>query len=183
MSTRREFLVLASMTAATAAAMGPKLFAAQSRPAAESTLAVGFAPLAAGTLIDAARVSGGSLIGQSARISLLAGARNARRVRELRARFPYPFIFWARGGRSVRFRMPVDLDQKPAFDVVLDTATTHSMTMTKPVPGFYVLVPLAANETAPRWSSYELRNEAGRWTIFDWAGEPAPFEHFLLRID
>jgi hypothetical protein len=53
----------------------------------------------------------------------------------------------------------------------------------KLVRGFYILVPLFDKETAPKWSSYELRRLAGRLTLTDRGGLAAPLEHILLGVD
>ena len=198
MSTRREFLILTTMTAAAAAAIGPKLFAAA--PAAAPRLAVGFAPLDAGTLADAANVPSpdGTFISRGARVTF-AGVRNMRRAAELTASFPYfdgatkrvaPFRVWARGGNGLSFTMPADVEQKLTFNVVAGESTLP-VTLTllsdanalKLVRGFYILTPLFDKETAPRWSGYQLRDVGGRWTVCDAKGNPAAFEHFVLRVD
>lgn len=200
MNTRREFLVLSSMAAIAAAAVGPKLFAAP--PTAASRLAVGFAAPAAGVVADAASVptSDGSFISHGARISFV-GARNARRALELTANFSYfdgankrnaPFRVWARGGNGVSFDMPVELDQKLTFVVAADSATTLPLTLTLQnqknalmlTRGFYVIAPLGSSDSAPKWSNYELKKNGGRWELFDRrTAAPATLEHFVLRVD
>lgn len=199
MNTRRDFLILTSMTAVAAAALGPKLFAAA--PSAAARLAVGIAPLDTGVFADAAAVpsSDGGFISRGARVSL-AGARNLRRAVELTANFSYfdgaakriaPYRVWGRGGNGVSFSMPVDVEQKLTFAVGADASTSLPVTLTlqsdrgtlKLVRGVYALVPLFDRDAPPKWSNYELCNAGGRRTMCDRKGQPAAIEHFLLRID
>lgn len=199
MNTRRDFLILTSMAAAAAAAVGPKLFAAA--PPATAKLAIGIAPLDGGTFADAASVpsSDGAFISRGARVAF-AGAHNAKRSGELLAQFPWfhgsekrlaPFRVWARGGNGVRFDMPVDVEQKLLFSLVAEGATLpvalslqSDRSALKLVRGVYALVPLFDRDAAPRWPGYELRDDAGRITMQDRrTGQPAAFEHFLLRVD
>ncbi|MEK6374813.1 MAG: hypothetical protein AABO58_19205 [Acidobacteriota bacterium] len=53
----------------------------------------------------------------------------------------------------------------------------------KLVRGFYIIVPLFDRDAEPRWSAYHLERLGGRWALHDAGGDPAPFEHFVLRID
>ena len=61
--------------------------------------------------------------------------------------------------------------------------TVRSEDALKLVRGFYVIVPLIDNDAEPQWSRYELKTAGGRWALHDASGEPAGFEHFVLRID
>lgn len=185
------------MSAAATAALGPKLFAAQTTSV---RLAIGIAPLDGGALLDAASVpsSDGSFISRDARVSF--SANNTRRAAELTANFTYlegsqkrvaPFRAWARGGNRVNFNMPVASEQKLAFSVITDTATlpvTLSLlsdrNALKLVRGVYVLVPLYDKDVPPKWSGYDIRDVAGRSTLLERrSGQAASFEHFVLRID
>jgi hypothetical protein len=52
--------------------------------------------------------------------------------------------------------------------------------------GFYVIVPVYDGQSAPRWSSYSLRQVAGGWALHELRGteiRPATFEHFVVRVD
>ncbi|HEX8619146.1 MAG TPA: hypothetical protein VF911_16310, partial [Thermoanaerobaculia bacterium] len=49
--------------------------------------------------------------------------------------------------------------------------------------GFYVFAPMYAGDMQPQWSSFTLRQDGGNWTLVGREGEPAPFEHFVIRID
>ena len=112
-------------------------------------------------------------------------------------------------GSPVSFTVPVDEMQKIMFSVETErgtpranfsrrdalsgataeavalpvTLTVQSGEGTKLVRGFYVIVPLFDDDREPRWSSYELKQVEGRWALTDRDGNPAPFEHFVLRID
>jgi hypothetical protein len=114
-------------------------------------------------------------------------------------------------GAPVSFVAPVDVEQKillsvgvesgavggaptrrravggagsAASDVLpLTLALTSEADTLKLVRGFYVIVPLFENDSEPRWSDYTLARKDTRWAMVDGAGEVAPFEHFVLRID
>ncbi|HEX7809599.1 MAG TPA: hypothetical protein VF608_12755, partial [Thermoanaerobaculia bacterium] len=49
--------------------------------------------------------------------------------------------------------------------------------------GFYVIVPVFEGDSDPSWSSYSLGVVNGRRALVNSAGDVAPFEHFVLRID
>ena len=53
----------------------------------------------------------------------------------------------------------------------------------KLVRGFYVIVPLFEQDSEPRWSEWQVRRVDGRMALVDANGNPALFEHFVLRID
>jgi len=53
----------------------------------------------------------------------------------------------------------------------------------KLVPGFYVIVPLFADDREPAWSRWQIRRVGGRMALADANGNSAPFEHFVLRIE
>lgn len=48
--------------------------------------------------------------------------------------------------------------------------------------GFFVVVPLFAEEAEPNWSEYRLERVRGRWALVGW-NEVASFEHLVLQID
>lgn len=198
MSTRREFLILTSISAVAAAALGPRLAAAP--PASAPTLAAGFAAPAGGVLGDAASVPSpdGTFISRGVRV-FFAGARHPRLASALDADFTYfdgakrrvaPFRVWGRGGNGLSFVMSVEIEQKLSFNV-LANGTTLPVTLTlqsgknslKLVPGFYVFAPIAPNASAPKWQEYEVREADGRWIVCSRGGAEAAFEYFLLRID
>lgn len=110
------------------------------------------------------------------------------------------------------FEVPVDLSQKLSFTVTGERAVaapgvatarfnrTEDTTVEKSVlpvtfalaneagafalaRGFYVIAPMYAGDDQPRWSSYSLRQDGGSWSLVGRDGEPAPFEHFVIRID
>jgi hypothetical protein len=113
-------------------------------------------------------------------------------------------------GAPITFTMPVDEVQKLTFVVSAETgapagstsrrdALFLDQTQTTPLPlvlsvqneegslklarGFYAVVPLYENDAEPRWGAYTIRNARGRWALVDEAGNAAPFEHFVLKID
>ena len=113
-------------------------------------------------------------------------------------------------GNPVSFTVPVDEMQKILFTVETERGTPRAgitrrdalagggtpeavalpVTLTlqsgagmKLTRGFYVIVPMYDNDAEPRWSAYELKKHEGRWALVDGAGNVAPFEHFVLRID
>jgi hypothetical protein len=113
-------------------------------------------------------------------------------------------------GSPVSFTVPVDDVQKITFTVGTESGTPEGpgsrrqMLFSEPTQsaalpvvlsvqneegtlklarGFYVFVPLFDGDSDPRWSSFELRQLEGRWTLVDHAGAVAPFEHFVLRVD
>jgi hypothetical protein len=49
--------------------------------------------------------------------------------------------------------------------------------------GFYVIVPVFEGDTDPSWSEYSIGLANGRRALINAAGEVAPFEHFVLRVD
>jgi hypothetical protein len=49
--------------------------------------------------------------------------------------------------------------------------------------GYYVVVPMFAGESDPRWSSWTVRAVDGRFALVDGEGNVAPFEHIVLRVD
>jgi len=53
----------------------------------------------------------------------------------------------------------------------------------KLVRGYYVIVPLFENDGEPRWSNWRVARAEGRLALVDSAGNVAPFEHFVLRVD
>lgn len=111
-------------------------------------------------------------------------------------------------GSPIRFTVPVDETQKIVFSVetergrpaaaatrrdALSGATPESVALPvslslqsgeglKLARGFYIIVPLFDDDAEPRWSSYRMHNDAGRWAMQN-GGETASFEHFVLRID
>jgi hypothetical protein len=123
-----------------------------------------------------------------------------------------PFRAWACSratgcqGNPVSFTVPVDEVQRISFGVAVERVggfagktERRSAVPDEPLPlaltlmsgadtlklarGFYVLVPLFDEEREPPWSRYELKQLEGRWALHDRVGNPAPFEHFVLRID
>lgn len=49
--------------------------------------------------------------------------------------------------------------------------------------GYYVIVPMFAGDSDPRWSSWTIRAVEGRFALVDADGNVAPFEHLVLRVD
>lgn len=49
--------------------------------------------------------------------------------------------------------------------------------------GFYVVVPMSASDSDPRWSAWTIRAIEGRFALVDADGNVAPFEHLVLRVD
>ena len=49
--------------------------------------------------------------------------------------------------------------------------------------GFYVVVPMYAGDSDPRWSAWTIRAVEGRFALVDADGNVAPFEHLVLRVD
>lgn len=124
-----------------------------------------------------------------------------------------PFRAWACdprtgcGGNRVNFNVPVDEVQVLSFQIaVTPSANASSNAGSKKVGGsdglslpveltllsgegvkltrgYYVLVPLLDKATEPAWSAYSVAEVDGRWVLADAAGNVAPFEHFVIRID
>lgn len=115
-------------------------------------------------------------------------------------------------GNSVSFNVPVDEQQLIRFGVVVESGSTQVVSRTsrrraiggnptqsqempvtlsllseqgslKLVRGFYVIVPLFENDAEPRWSHWQVRRVEGRMALVDGEGNPAVFEHFVLRVD
>lgn len=113
-------------------------------------------------------------------------------------------------GNGVGFTVPVDEVQKLVFTVGVETgaprgaasrreALAIDATESTPLPlmlslqnepgtvglarGYYVIVPMFEDDSAPSWSSWQLGVVDGRRTLTDRAGKAAPFEHFVLKID
>lgn len=115
-------------------------------------------------------------------------------------------------GNPVSFNVPVDEEQRIRFTVgvetgaaesgapttrraIVDAAPTESHALPvvlsllsdpgslKLVRGYYVIVPLFENDGEPRWSNWQLRRVDGRMALVDANGNPAAFEHFVLRLD
>jgi hypothetical protein len=142
---RREFLVLSSTVAAATAAVGPKLFAAET--VAPKRLAVGYVPSDDGASVVAASsipAGDGRFIGTGARVTV-SGASGAatdprhRRAVDLLVNYSYwdgatrkeaPFRAWACSGSGttacqgspVKFTVPVDEVQKISFSVGVERA-------------------------------------------------------------
>lgn len=119
-----------------------------------------------------------------------------------------PFHAWAGGGGPIRFVVPLDHEDRIRFSVtaVMPASQKHlrsrSLTpgraQTSPAAlaldlslegpirlqrGFYVVVPLMEGQSTPGWWEYAVRNVNGRWGVYSVAGTPAPFEHFVVRVD
>ena len=113
-------------------------------------------------------------------------------------------------GNRVSFNVPVDEEQKLVFSVETERGTptgtvasrrevfstpvernvaqvalslTSETGSLKLVRGYYVIVPLFDGDSAPSWSSFELRQHEGRMALVDRNGDVAPFEHFVLKVD
>jgi hypothetical protein len=145
---RRQFLIASSACALATAAVGPKLFAAESS-APPRRLAVGFARFDEAAAVVAASdipAGDGAFIGRGARISV-SGASGAsadpkdRRAVELLTHFSYfdgaerktaPFRAWGCSrttgcqGSAVSFTVPVDEMQKIAFSVETERGTPRA---------------------------------------------------------
>jgi hypothetical protein len=71
--------------------------------------------------------------------------------------------------------LPVELS-------LLGTAGSHKLAR-----GFYFIAPLFEGDSEPSWSSCELKNNEGQWSLVERSlfedAKPAAFEHFILRID
>lgn len=124
-----------------------------------------------------------------------------------------PFRAWAgsrqmglEAGVS-RFTMPVDEVQKLVFTLEVErgrptgaaatrrdaasesTLTPVALSLTserdslKLARGYYVIAPMFDGDADPRWSGYNIRMLDNLPTLADAAGNRAPFEHFVLRID
>lgn len=116
-------------------------------------------------------------------------------------------------GHSVAFHVPVDEVQKISFSVGVerpsdgmvfravkrrasaggDQQTLDALPVVlslqgeadslKLARGFYVIVPLFDGDSEPRWPSWTLATREGRVQLVDAAGNPASFEHFVLKTD
>jgi hypothetical protein len=115
-------------------------------------------------------------------------------------------------GNSVSFNMPVDDVQSIRFSVGVESGSVAAGAPTsrrravggasmelqalpvtlsllsdgdslKLVRGFYVIVPLFEQDSEPRWSQWQVRRVEGRLALVDTNSNPAPFEHFVLRVD
>jgi len=113
-------------------------------------------------------------------------------------------------GSSVSFTVPVDDVQSLSLSVGAETgrpagsdATRREALVAEPTEsvalpvafgiqndapiklarGFYVVVPIFEGDSDPSWSAYSLRVVDGRWALVNNAGDVAPFEHFVLRVD
>lgn len=140
---RREFLV-ATSASIVAAAIHPRVFAAEGASAPVKRLAVGFAHIAGKAhLIDAASIPSGdgTFIGMGARIAVSGSSGTSldpreRRIVELLANFSYfdgatlrsaPFRAWSANratgeqGVPIRFPVPIDLLQKLSLTVVVES--------------------------------------------------------------
>ncbi|HUP63457.1 MAG TPA: hypothetical protein VNA69_23935 [Thermoanaerobaculia bacterium] len=118
------------------------------------------------------------------------------------------FHAWAGGGGPIRFVVPLDHEDRIRFSVtaVMPASQTRrrsrgvnrGKTQTSPSAlalelsldgpirlqrGFYVIVPLLDGQSAPGWWEYAVRKVNGRWGVYSVAGTPAPFEHFVVRVD
>lgn len=123
-----------------------------------------------------------------------------------------PFRAWACSrntgcqGNSVSFTVPVDDVQSMSFSVNIEKGTpeglaenalfaepTRSASLpvtigiqddapVKLVRGYYVLAVLSEGQPEPQWSAWKIDAKSGR-TLVDRDGNPAPFEHFILRVD
>lgn len=49
--------------------------------------------------------------------------------------------------------------------------------------GFYVIVPMFEGDSDPSWAEYSIGTVNGRRALVNRAGEVAPFEHFVVRVD
>jgi hypothetical protein len=197
-------------------------------------LAVGFARIDEDNFLTSASdapPSDGRFITRGARISV-SGASGApqdpshRRTVELLTMFSYfdgaelreaPFRAWGCSrttgcqGNTVRFNVPVDLEQRVRFNVGVESGATGSATTrrraigggsgadakTLPVTlslrdekdafrltrGIFVIVPLFENDAEPQWSLWRIGRAGGRLAMVDRDGTPAPFEHFVLHVD
>lgn len=114
-------------------------------------------------------------------------------------------------GSPISFTVPVDEQQRIAFSVETErgvpaggaatrrdslfSKTTESATLPvtlslqnepnafKLARGTYVIVPLFDGDSEPDWRGFELRARNGRVALHDRAGDVAPFDHFVLRVD
>jgi hypothetical protein len=48
--------------------------------------------------------------------------------------------------------------------------------------GYYIIVPMFAGDSDPRWSSWTVRAVGGRFALVT-ADETASRQHFVLRVD
>jgi hypothetical protein len=81
---------------------------------------------------------------------------------------------------SRRAALSGDTPEPSALPVQLTVRSGDGLKLNR---GFYIIVPLFDNDADPQWSRYELKTAEGRWALHDASGAPAPFEHFVLRID
>jgi len=218
---RREFLITSGGALATLAVSNPLL---ASVTGVGSRLSVGFAPLGAvagatdelrPNLISAERLasSDGAFIRNSARVVVLGPAdcgrpRGNARTAELLTHFAIrengdrqliPYRAWAHSGgcqgSPVSFMMPLDVEQRIDFDVILERTTLFgtgrkgsdavgqapegreiepvrfSLTLMsgddglKLQRGFYVVAPRADGASPVAWESLELRAGNERWSV------------------
>lgn len=119
-----------------------------------------------------------------------------------------PFHAWAGGGGPVRFNVPLDDEGRIRFSVTARTAVSQPSRRSRAVSrgntdsapsalavelsldgpirlqrGFYVIAPLVEDQSAPGWWEYAVRKVNGRWGVYSIVGTPAPFEHFVVRVD
>jgi hypothetical protein len=231
---RRQFLLCTSASLIATTVLGPSIFAADAT-APVRRLAVGFTHASeVQHLFDAESIPAGDgvFIRAGARIAVSGSSGTSataeRRVVQLITNFPYfdgaelksaAFHTWSasrvtgRQGSPLRFVAPMDLTQKLAFDVVLDSdkgsagAISRRRAVGSPgtpkagtslpfvlsvqndpdairlLRGFYVIVPLFDSESAPNWSRYRLFRRDGRWTMVDESGRAAKFEHLVLHVN
>jgi len=114
-------------------------------------------------------------------------------------------------GNPVSFNVPVDEVQKISLSLGVETgepkksagrqiqsqaadkteSTELPLTLSlqgeagsfKLARGYYVVVPMFEGDSNPSWSTWALRAVDGRRMLVDAAGNAAPFEYFVIRVD
>lgn len=184
---RRQFLKVSSTCAVAAAAIGPRLFAAES--ASPKRLAVGFASFEESTAVaDASGIpsADGAFIGRGARVTA-SGASGvsgsdprARRAVELVAHFSYfdgaerrvaPFRAWScsrvtgcQGNRAV-FTVPVDEVQKIVLTVGVERGTPQTSGAKNPSRRTAIGIGTAPAESTVLPLTLSLQNEPGAYRL------------------
>ena len=227
---RRDFLRFSSiaLVGVAAATWNQKMFGATA-PALGS-LAIGCASIDEAdrarvdpfdvALVSADRLnaSDGTFLRRGALIQLagLGGGNCTRGVNEVNAHFPVdgtdvPVTVWGKGGNTVSFKMPIEVEQRLRFtfgpcvpasssrrrivssapatdgnrDLVLSLMNEPGVV--KLARAYYAIVPLVAGAPEPKWSSYTLLRSGGGQMLMherrDGFAQPVQFEHFVFRAD
>jgi hypothetical protein len=76
-----------------------------------------------------------------------------------------------------------DASQHRAASVPLTLSLQEEKGSVRLARGHYVILPVFEGDSEPRWGDWSIGSVDGRVQLVDRNGQPAPFEHFVLKTD